>query len=216
MFNFYASVWGRDRSNYSSDNILLGTYNTPRPPHFYHGRVGVRGHFSALFLPFYFLSFLRINLICMPESGERDRSNYSSRHILLGTPSTPRPPRFCHGVDFWGHFSHFFFLFPFLVCYVLKNCQTLGEGTGATTVAATSYLARLAHPDLLVFVTGGIGGVHRGWEHTMDISADLTELGRTDITVVCAGAKSILDIPGIVFCRFSIIQRQFKIFYDYF
>jgi pseudouridine-5'-phosphate glycosidase len=74
--------------------------------------------------------------------------------------------------------------------------KILGAGTGATTVAATSYLARLAHPDLRVFVTGGIGGVHRGWESTMDISADLTELGRTDITVVCAGAKSILDIPA--------------------
>lgn len=76
------------------------------------------------------------------------------------------------------------------------TADSLGEGTGATTVAATSYLARLAHPDLRVFVTGGIGGVHRGWESTMDISADLTELGRTDITVVCAGAKSILDIPA--------------------
>lgn len=72
----------------------------------------------------------------------------------------------------------------------------LGPGTGATTVAATAYLARLAHPDLRVFVTGGIGGVHRGWESTLDVSADLTELGRTDITVVCAGAKSILDIPA--------------------
>lgn len=71
-----------------------------------------------------------------------------------------------------------------------------GDGTGATTVAATAYLARMAHPDIRVFVTGGIGGVHRGWESTMDISADLTELGRTDITVVCAGAKSILDIPA--------------------
>lgn len=69
-------------------------------------------------------------------------------------------------------------------------------GTGSTTVAATAYLARLAHPDLRVFVTGGIGGVHRGWETTLDVSADLTELGRTDITVVCAGAKSILDIPA--------------------
>ncbi len=54
----------------------------------------------------------------------------------------------------------------------------------------------MAHPDLRVFVTGGIGGVHRGWHDTLDISADLTELGRTDITVVCAGAKSILDIPA--------------------
>lgn len=77
-----------------------------------------------------------------------------------------------------------------------SNEVVLGPGTGATTVAATSYLARLAHPDLRVFVTGGIGGVHRGWESSLDVSADLTELGRTDITVVCAGAKSILDIPA--------------------
>ena len=46
-----------------------------------------------------------------------------------------------------------------------------------------------------VFVTGGIGGVHREYAHTMDISADLTELGRTPVTVVSAGVKSILDIP---------------------
>mmetsp|Transcript_10656 Transcript_10656/g.30310 ORF Transcript_10656/g.30310 Transcript_10656/m.30310 type:complete len:200 (-) Transcript_10656:134-733(-) len=46
-----------------------------------------------------------------------------------------------------------------------------------------------------VFVTGGIGGVHRGGEVTMDVSADLTELGRTPIAVVCAGAKTVLDIP---------------------
>ncbi|GIL58400.1 hypothetical protein Vafri_13535 [Volvox africanus] len=64
---------------------------------------------------------------------------------------------------------------------------------GATTVSATSALAALA--GIHVFVTGGIGGVHRGGEVTMDISADLTELGRTPIAVVCAGAKSILDIP---------------------
>lgn len=70
------------------------------------------------------------------------------------------------------------------------------RGTGATTVAATAFLARLSHPNLRVFVTGGIGGVHRGWESSMDISADLMELGRTDITVICAGAKSILDIPA--------------------
>eukprot|EP00026_Physarum_polycephalum_P003574 Phypoly_transcript_03587.p1 GENE.Phypoly_transcript_03587~~Phypoly_transcript_03587.p1 ORF type:complete len:627 (+),score=58.48 Phypoly_transcript_03587:523-2403(+) len=78
----------------------------------------------------------------------------------------------------------------------VPGSTNLGAGTGATTVAATAYLARLAHPDLRIFVTGGIGGVHRGWEHTMDVSADLTELGRTDITVICAGAKSILDIPA--------------------
>lgn len=46
-----------------------------------------------------------------------------------------------------------------------------------------------------MFVTGGIGGVHRGHEHTLDVSGDLTELGRTPVTVVCAGVKSILDIP---------------------
>ncbi|MEA5058600.1 MAG: pseudouridine-5'-phosphate glycosidase [Candidatus Pelethousia sp.] len=63
---------------------------------------------------------------------------------------------------------------------------------GATTVAATMILAKLA--GIRIFATGGIGGVHRGAETTMDISADLEELGRTDVTVVCAGAKSILDL----------------------
>jgi pseudouridylate synthase len=63
---------------------------------------------------------------------------------------------------------------------------------GATTVAATMILAELA--DIAVFVTGGIGGVHRGAQQTMDISADLEELARTNVAVVCAGAKSILDI----------------------
>ena len=63
---------------------------------------------------------------------------------------------------------------------------------GATTVAATMFIASLA--GIKVFATGGIGGVHRGAETTMDISADLTELGRTPVAVVCAGAKQILDI----------------------
>jgi pseudouridylate synthase len=63
---------------------------------------------------------------------------------------------------------------------------------GATTVAATMRLAALA--GIAVFVTGGIGGVHRGAPQTFDISADLTELGRTDVAVVSAGVKSILDI----------------------
>lgn len=63
---------------------------------------------------------------------------------------------------------------------------------GATTVAATMICAELA--GIEVFVTGGVGGVHRGAETTMDISADLTELGMTNVAVVCAGAKSILDI----------------------
>ncbi|WP_088035864.1 pseudouridine-5'-phosphate glycosidase [Evansella clarkii] len=64
--------------------------------------------------------------------------------------------------------------------------------TGATTVAATMICAELAGVD--VFVTGGIGGVHRGATVTMDISADLQELAKTSVAVVCAGAKSILDI----------------------
>ena len=62
---------------------------------------------------------------------------------------------------------------------------------GATTVAGTMIVAHMA--GIKVFATGGIGGVHRG--HPQDISADLIELGRTPITVVCAGAKSILDLP---------------------
>lgn len=63
---------------------------------------------------------------------------------------------------------------------------------GATTVAATMICADLAN--IRIFVTGGIGGVHRGAETTMDISADLEELAKTNVAVVCAGAKSILDI----------------------
>jgi pseudouridine-5'-phosphate glycosidase len=66
------------------------------------------------------------------------------------------------------------------------------EGDGATTVAATMIIAALA--GIHVFATGGIGGVHRGAERTMDISADLQELARTNVAVVCAGAKSILDL----------------------
>jgi pseudouridylate synthase len=63
---------------------------------------------------------------------------------------------------------------------------------GATTVAATMRLAALA--GIRVFVTGGLGGVHRGAQQTFDVSADLTELGTTDVAVVSAGVKSILDI----------------------
>lgn len=65
--------------------------------------------------------------------------------------------------------------------------------TGSTTVAATMYLANLAH--IKVFSTGGIGGVHRGFNETMDVSADLNEFSRTQVNVVCAGPKAILDIP---------------------
>ncbi len=64
---------------------------------------------------------------------------------------------------------------------------------GATTVATTMILA--AKAGIEFFVTGGIGGVHRGASDTFDISADLEELGRTDVTVICAGAKAILDLP---------------------
>lgn len=63
---------------------------------------------------------------------------------------------------------------------------------GATTVTTTMMIAHMA--GIQVFATGGIGGVHRGAETTMDISADLEELGQTPVMVVCAGAKSILDL----------------------
>jgi pseudouridylate synthase len=71
---------------------------------------------------------------------------------------------------------------------------TLATGApGATTVAATMICAALA--GIRVFATGGIGGVHRGAEHTLDISADLEELAQSPVAVVCAGAKALLDLP---------------------
>ncbi len=89
--------------------------------------------------------------------------------------------------------------------YIAKNSQNVTKvstrdipvlsakgGDGATTVAATMLIAKMA--GIKVFATGGIGGVHRGAEVTMDISADLEELARTNVAVVCAGAKSILDL----------------------
>ncbi len=66
--------------------------------------------------------------------------------------------------------------------------------TGATTVSATAFLA--ARAGLRVFATGGLGGVHRDWTRSQDESADLALLARTRITVVCAGVKSILDVPA--------------------
>jgi pseudouridine-5'-phosphate glycosidase len=66
-------------------------------------------------------------------------------------------------------------------------------GHAGTTVSATMVIA--AHAGIKVFATGGVGGVHRGAETSFDISADLTELGRTPVAVICAGVKSILDIP---------------------
>src|SRR5215470_11853162 len=65
--------------------------------------------------------------------------------------------------------------------------------TGATTVAGTMIAAAMA--GIRAFATGGIGGVHRGGENSMDVSADLAELARTQVAVVCAGAKAILDLP---------------------
>ena len=66
--------------------------------------------------------------------------------------------------------------------------------TGGTTVAATMICAHLVR--ISIFATGGIGGVHRGWQESLDISADLRELARTPVTVVCSGAKSLLDLPA--------------------
>lgn len=66
------------------------------------------------------------------------------------------------------------------------------KADGATTVTTTMMIAHMA--GIKLFATGGIGGVHRGAETTMDISADLEELGQTDVMVVCAGAKAILDL----------------------
>ena len=65
--------------------------------------------------------------------------------------------------------------------------------TGGTTVAATMFIAHRA--GIRLFATGGIGGVHRGYENTLDVSADLEELARTPVAVVCAGIKSVLDLP---------------------
>ena len=73
-----------------------------------------------------------------------------------------------------------------LAFLVSRSCD------GATTVASTMIIAAMA--GIKIFATGGIGGVHRGAETTMDISADLEELARTPVMVVCAGAKSILDL----------------------
>jgi pseudouridine-5'-phosphate glycosidase len=72
--------------------------------------------------------------------------------------------------------------------YVIAN-----KAIGATTVASTMMCAELA--GIKFFVTGGIGGVHQGFEETMDVSADLDELAQTNVNVICAGAKAILDLP---------------------
>jgi len=91
--------------------------------------------------------------------------------------------------------------------------------TGATTVASTMIAA--AHAGISVFVTGGIGGVHRGAESTWDVSADLIEFTRSPVTVISAGAKAILDLPktleyletfGVPVIGFK--TREFPAFYS--
>lgn len=67
---------------------------------------------------------------------------------------------------------------------------------GGTTIAGTMILSHLA--GIKVFATGGLGGVHRGFEQMMDVSADLTELGRTPVAVISAGCKGFLDIPRTI------------------
>jgi pseudouridine-5'-phosphate glycosidase/pseudouridine kinase len=76
----------------------------------------------------------------------------------------------------------------------VSSVLAAGRGSvGATTVSGTMILAHMA--GIPIFGTGGIGGVHRGGQDSMDVSADLTELSRTPVAVFCSGAKSILDIP---------------------
>uniref|UniRef100_A0A182F9G3 Uncharacterized protein n=1 Tax=Anopheles albimanus TaxID=7167 RepID=A0A182F9G3_ANOAL len=91
---------------------------------------------------------------------------------------------------------------------------------GGTTVAGTLLVANSV--GIRIFATGGIGGVHRDFAQTMDISADLIELGRCPVTVVCSGVKSILDIPrtleyletnGVFVSTFGCENREFPAFY---
>jgi pseudouridine-5'-phosphate glycosidase len=84
---------------------------------------------------------------------------------------------------------------PSLVKASSRDLATVlvGKRSAGTTVSATMRIAALS--GIKLFATGGVGGVHRGAEQSFDISADLTELSRTPVTVVCAGVKSILDIP---------------------
>jgi pseudouridine-5'-phosphate glycosidase len=85
---------------------------------------------------------------------------------------------------------------PMIIARAARHENTSTTTWGATTVASTMKLAHLA--GISTFVTGGIGGVHRNGENSMDISSDLTELGRTPVVVVSAGIKSILDIQRTI------------------
>lgn len=91
---------------------------------------------------------------------------------------------------------------------------------GGTTVASTVICADLC--GIKIFATGGIGGVHRNGESTLDVSADLVEMGRKSVTVVSSGVKSILDIPrtmeyletqGVFVSTFQVPDREFPAFY---
>ncbi|KAL6564786.1 hypothetical protein OROMI_016236 [Orobanche minor] len=82
------------------------------------------------------------------------------------------------------------------------------RGNGATTVSATMFFASMV--GIQIFVTGGIGGVHRHGESTMDISSDLIELGRTHVAVVSAGVKSILDIPRTLEYLVTALYLQYN------
>lgn len=92
---------------------------------------------------------------------------------------------------------------------------------GGTTVAGTLICAEMS--GIKIFATGGIGGVHRNGENTMDVSADLVEMGRSSVTVVSSGIKSILDIPrtmeyletqGVCVTTFQCPDKDFPAFYS--
>ncbi len=99
--------------------------------------------------------------------------------------------------------------------YVLSN-----RLNGGTTVAGTLICSELA--GIKIFATGGIGGVHRHGENSMDISADLIEMGKSSVTVISSGIKSILDIPrsmevletnGVLVSTYQCSERDFPAFY---
>lgn len=90
-------------------------------------------------------------------------------------------------IDYMGKEDNIYKVSRRDIAYMVAN-----KKDGATTVASTMIIAEMA--GIKVFATGGVGGVHRGAETTMDISADLDELANTNVSVVCAGAKSILDL----------------------
>lgn len=88
--------------------------------------------------------------------------------------------------------------FPSGSCLAPHSVVSMSESLRAAPSASITAMPQshcLSSQGIRVFVTGGIGGVHRGGEFSWDVSADLTELGRTPVAVVCAGVKSILDIP---------------------